>query len=96
MIKREDVAHVAKLARLELTPAELETMQSQLSSILEYIDKLKTLDVAKIDPLVHAAELSNVLRADEPRPSLPPADVLRNAPHHDERFFKVPRVIEES
>lgn len=96
MIKKEEVVHVAKLARLELTPAEAETMQKQLSSILNYIDQLKTLDVSNVEPLVHAAELSNVFRDDTPRPSLSAEDVLRNAPHHDERFFKVPRIIEES
>lgn len=94
-ISREDVQHVARLARLELSEPELVRMQDELSHILAYIDKLRSLDTTGVEPTSHAVPLTNVMREDEPRPSLPRADMLANAPEAAGDFFRVPRIIEE-
>lgn len=94
-ITREDVAHVARLARLELTPADTERMQRELDGILTYIDKLRALDTEGVEPTAHAVPVVNVMREDEPRPSLPQAEMLANAPEPAGGFFRVPRIIEE-
>lgn len=94
-ISREDVQHVARLARLELSEPELVRMQDELSHILAYIDKLRSLDTTGVEPTSHAVPLINVMREDEPRPSLPRADMLANAPDAAGDFFRVPRIIEE-
>jgi aspartyl-tRNA(Asn)/glutamyl-tRNA(Gln) amidotransferase subunit C len=94
-ISREDVQHVARLARLELSEPELVRMQDELSDILAYIDKLRSVDTTGVEPTSHAVPLTNVMREDEPRPSLPRADMLANAPEAAGDFFRVPRIIEE-
>jgi aspartyl-tRNA(Asn)/glutamyl-tRNA(Gln) amidotransferase subunit C len=95
MITWEDVEHVAELARLELTAAEKEQFIAQLNSILTYVEKLNELDTTHVEPTSHVIPLSNVLRADEVRPSLDRGKVLHNAPEESHFFFKVPRIIEE-
>ena len=90
-----EVLHVARLARLELSEAELETMRAQLTSILTYIDRLKALDVTGVEPTSHAVPLVNVMRDDEVVPSLPPEEMLRNAPDRVGELFRVPRIIED-
>jgi aspartyl-tRNA(Asn)/glutamyl-tRNA(Gln) amidotransferase subunit C len=95
MITREDVEHVAELARLELTAAEKDQFIAQLNSILAYIEKLNELDTTDIDPTSHVLPMSNVFRDDLVRPSLDRALVLQNAPEESHFFFKVPRIIEE-
>jgi aspartyl-tRNA(Asn)/glutamyl-tRNA(Gln) amidotransferase subunit C len=95
MITREDVEHVAELARLELTAAEKEQFIAQLNSILTYVEKLNELDTVHVEPTAHVIPMSNVLRGDEVRPSLDRAMVLHNAPEASHFFFKVPRIIEE-
>jgi aspartyl-tRNA(Asn)/glutamyl-tRNA(Gln) amidotransferase subunit C len=95
----KEVAWVAHLARLELTPAELETMTRQLSSIVEYMDLLKTVNTDGVEPLAHALAVSNVFREDEPAPSLPVAEALANAPERrtdarGEQFYAVPAVLD--
>ena len=94
-ISREAVQHVARLARLELSEAELVRMQAELSNILAYIDTLRSVDTAGVPPTSHAVPLTNVMREDEPRPSLPLGDMLANAPDAAGDFFRVPRIIEE-
>lgn len=94
-ISREDVQHVARLARLELSEPELVRMQAELSNILAYIDKLRSVDTTGVEPTSHAVPLTNVMRADEPRPSFPLPDMLANAPDPVGDFFRVPRIIEE-
>ena len=94
-IERREVEHVAHLARLSLTPEETEAMRAQLDAILTYIDKLTELDTRSIEPTSHVVPTVNVLRADEPRPSLPQDEALRNAPDRQEEYFKVPRILEE-
>ena len=95
MISREDVEHVARLARLALTPDELERMRTQLNAILVHIDALKAVDTDDVEPTSHAVPVVNVMRDDEPRPPFPVEDMLRNAPDRAGQFFRVPRIIED-
>ena len=95
MISREDVIHVARLARLALTDAELETMHEQLNAILSHIDALRAVDTAGIEPTSHAVPQFNVMRDDDPRPCLSVEEMLANAPDRAGDFFRVPRIIEE-
>ena len=95
MISREDVEHVARLARLALTPEELERMRTQLNAILVHIDALKAVDTDDVEPTSHAVPVVNVFREDEPRPPFPPDEMLRNAPDRAGQFFRVPRIIED-
>lgn len=85
--------HVAKLARLALTDAQLERHTGQLESILHYVAKITEADVTGVEPLAHATPLHNVLREDVVEPSLPLEKVLQNAPDTDGPFFKVPKII---
>lgn len=96
-ITRKDVEHVAALAHLELTPAEIERMQQQLDAILTYVDKLNELDTTNVPPMAQVGAESRpeaVWRSDSLRPSLPPAEALAAAPDAQEPFVKVPKVIE--
>ena len=95
-ISHDVVCHIAKLARIELADAEVEPLGHQLAKTLEYFDKLAELDTEGAEPMAHAIELSNVLGADESRPSLTPQQALANAPARDGDFFKVPKVIGDS
>src|SRR5205823_11311790 len=90
MIERKDVEHVARLARLALTDAEIEKMREQLNGILAYIEKLNELDTSNVEPTSHAVPMVNVMRDDVPAPCLPPDEALRNAPDRSGQFFKVP------
>jgi aspartyl-tRNA(Asn)/glutamyl-tRNA(Gln) amidotransferase subunit C len=94
-ISREDVQHVARLARLELSEVELERMRVELSNILAFMDTLRSLDTSGVEPTSHAVPLRNVMREDEPRPSFPLDEMLANAPERAGDFFRVPRIIEE-
>lgn len=98
MIAREQVMHVARLARLRLTEGELERMTGELSSILDHIEKIGELDLDDVAPTSHVIELENVLRPDEPRPSLPRELALAQAPDSDGVGFRVPSpaTIEEA
>jgi len=89
-----DVKYVAHLARIALTPDELEKFGAQLSHILGYIDKLNQVDVSKIEPTAHAVPLVNVFRPDEVRPSLTNEEALRNAPASANGLFMVPKIVE--
>jgi aspartyl-tRNA(Asn)/glutamyl-tRNA(Gln) amidotransferase subunit C len=90
MIDREQVLHVARLARLRLTDDEIEAMTGELSSILDHIEKIDELDLDGVEPTSHVVELENVLRPDEPRPSLPREAALEQAPDSDGAGFRVP------
>ena len=94
-ISSEDVRHVARLARLALSDTELERMRVEMSAILDYMDKLRSLDTKGVEPTSHAVPLRNVMREDEPAPSLPLDEMLANAPDRDGDTFRVPRIIEE-
>ncbi len=89
-----EVEHIAKLARLELTAEEKERYQQQLSAILDYATSLQALDTEGIAPTASVLPERSVLRADEARPGLSLADVLRNAPQSEEDQFRVPPVLE--
>ena len=90
MIDREQVLHVAKLARLRLSDEEIERMSTELSGILDHIEKIEELDLDGVEPTSHVVTLENVLRPDEPRPSWPREDVLEIAPDAGEGGFRVP------
>jgi aspartyl-tRNA(Asn)/glutamyl-tRNA(Gln) amidotransferase subunit C len=89
-ITRDDVLHVAKLARLELREDEVARFQEQLSAILDAVSKVSELDLADVPPMSHPLDVVNVLAEDEPRPSLPLEDALANAPEREGGFFRVP------
>ena len=95
MISREEVQHVARLARLHLTDEEAERMREQLDAILAYIDKLRELPVDEVEPTAHAVPLVNVMRDDAPVDCLPQEATLANAPDRADEFFRVPRIIED-
>ena len=90
MIEREQVLHVARLARLRLSEDEVERMARELSSVLDHIEKIAELDLDGVEPTSHVVALENVLRADVPRPSRPREDVLREAPEPAPDGFRVP------
>ena len=94
-ITLDDVDHVARLARLELSAADKERMRSELDGILSYIDKLRALDTRDVEPTSHAVPVTNVMRDDVERPSLPQEDMLANAPDRHRDMFRVPKIIEE-
>ncbi len=95
-IDKQQVRKVAKLARLDLTEAEIEEFTGQLGAILEYVEKMNELDTAAIEPLAHCLPIHNVFRADEVRASLGTEQTLANAPQRDGPFFKVPKILEDS
>jgi len=95
VIQRKDVEHVARLARLALTDAEIERVREQLNGILTYIEKLNELDTSDVEPTSHAVPLVNVMRDDEAGPCLPREEALANAPDRAGEFFRVPRIIED-
>lgn len=89
-----DVKYVAHLARLALTPDEEKKLGAQLGNILGYIEELRKVDVANVEPTAHAVPMVNVTRADEIQPSLPHAEALRNAPRQANGLFIVPKIVE--
>jgi aspartyl-tRNA(Asn)/glutamyl-tRNA(Gln) amidotransferase subunit C len=99
MEKRIDdalVKKVAKLARLDLTDAEVVEFTGQLSAILDYMAKLNELDTTNVQPLAHCLPISNVLREDHVKQSLGTEAALANAPQRDGDFFKVPKILDDS
>ena len=93
-ITKTEVEHVARLARLALTSAEVETFTGQMDSILAYVEKLNELNTDGITPTSHAVPMENAFREDEVRPSIGIDNALLNAPDRVEGFFRVPKVIE--
>ena len=89
-ITRDEVLHVARLARLALTEDEIAKFQEQLSAILEAVGKVSELDLAGVEPTAHPLDLSNVWAEDEVRPSLPLEEALENAPDREDGYFRVP------
>ena len=90
-----DVEHVARLARLALGDAEKAQMRSQLEAILGYVEQLRRVDTAGVEPTAHVLPLVNVTRDDEVRPSYPAEAMLANAPDAEDGQFRVPRILEE-
>ena len=93
-ITRKDVEQVARLARLELTPEEADTVTGQMDAILAYVDKLNELDTTGIFPTSHAVPMENAFRDDVARPGIGVEAALANAPDRSGSFYRVPRVIE--
>jgi aspartyl-tRNA(Asn)/glutamyl-tRNA(Gln) amidotransferase subunit C len=94
-ISRDDVAHLARLARLAVTDEELDLFAGQLEVILGSVARVSEVAADDIPPTTHAVPLSNVLRADEVRPSLPRDAVLAGAPAVEDDKFRVPRILSE-
>src|SRR3954469_604140 len=95
-ISRADVAHVARLARLDVTEDELERFTEQLGAVLEHAADVAALDTAGVPPTAHPLPLVNVLRDDQPRPSLDRDEVLAQAPKAEDGQFWVPRILGEA
>ncbi len=93
-ITRQEVEHVAKLARLELSEREKEMLTDQLSNILTHFEKLNQLDTKNVAPTSHVLDITNVMRDDTPEESLPQERALANAPDKVTGFYKVPKIIE--
>ncbi len=89
-ISREQLLHVARLARLELRDEEIERLGAQLNDILAAVSKVSELDLSDVPPTSHPLDVVNVWGADEPRPCLSPEEALANAPEREGDFFKVP------
>jgi aspartyl-tRNA(Asn)/glutamyl-tRNA(Gln) amidotransferase subunit C len=94
-ITREEVLQVARLARLMLSPAEVDKMKEQLGSILSYIRQLDRLDTSGVVPTSHAIEMGTPFRDDSARSFGEKEEILKNAPDREEDFFRVPRIIED-
>jgi aspartyl-tRNA(Asn)/glutamyl-tRNA(Gln) amidotransferase subunit C len=90
VIDRDQVLHVARLARLRLSDEEVERMTGELSGILEHVDRIAELDLDDVEPTSHVVDLENVLRPDVPRPSWPKDVVLEQAPDPADGAFRVP------
>jgi len=92
-LTREEVLHVAKLARLSLEPQEVELFTRQLNDILAYVAKLQELDTTDVTPMAHVIEVFNAFREDEVKPGLDRDQALKNAPAREEGSLVVPRII---
>lgn len=92
-ISKEEILHVAKLARLDLDDAAVTRFVDQISTILDYVDKLNRVDTRGVRPTSHAIALTNAFREDEPRPHLENDAALANAPAKEDGCFVVPKVV---
>lgn len=95
-IDTELVRKVARLSRLELTDSEVQEFSSQLSAILEYVEKMNQLDTDNVEPLAHCLPIHNVFRQDVVKESLGTDKAIANAPQRDGPFFKVPKILDDS
>jgi aspartyl-tRNA(Asn)/glutamyl-tRNA(Gln) amidotransferase subunit C len=95
-IDLKKVDELASLARLSFTPEQKENMRIDLEKILKMCEKLNELDTQGVEPLIYIHNNTNILRADEVKPSLSKSDALKNAPKHDSDFFRVPKVIDQN
>jgi aspartyl-tRNA(Asn)/glutamyl-tRNA(Gln) amidotransferase subunit C len=91
-LTREDVVHVARLARLDLSEGEVTTFTAQLRTVLDHAADVAALDLAHLEPSSHPIPIANVLRPDEPQPSLDRDEVLAAAPSVEDHRFRVPRI----
>ena len=94
-LSRQQVRHIAELAKLGITDEETEIFAEQLSEILEYAQMLNRLDTSAIPPTAQAIPMRNVSRRDEVNPSLPPGEILANAPQRQDNCFKVKLILEQ-
>ncbi len=93
-VSRDDVRHVAQLARLDFSAEEETQMADELSQILNYVDKLDELDTSGVPPMSHVLDVTNVFRADDVEERIDRAQALEPAPEADDEYFRVPKVIE--
>lgn len=93
-ISLEEVRYIAKLAHLRLSPEDEQRLAGEMSTILDYVDKLRGLDTTGVPPMTHVLDLVNVVREDEAQQRITRDDALRNAPDADGTYFRVPKVIE--
>jgi len=93
-VSADEVRRIAELARLRLTEEEVSAMQSQMSRILDYMDKLNEIDTTGVPPMSHVLDLVNVLRADHLESRISREEGLKNAPDTDGTYFRVPKVID--
>ncbi len=93
-LSRDEVLHIAQLARIGLTPADVQKFQDQLSNILDQFEALRRIDTAGVPPTTFALPLENVMRDDVVEPSCGVATVLANAPQRDGDYFRVRRILE--
>ncbi len=93
-LSREEVLHIARLARVGLTETDIDRFREQLSHILENFEILQGVDTSNVPPTAQSVPLQNVMKPDEVTPSLPPSDILANAPRREEDFFRVRAVLE--
>jgi aspartyl-tRNA(Asn)/glutamyl-tRNA(Gln) amidotransferase subunit C len=93
-LTREEVLHIARLARVALTEEEITRMSEQLSNLLEHFDVLQKVDTTDVPPTAQSVNLESVMRGEDIRPSLSPDDVLANAPRREDNFFRVRPVLE--
>lgn len=94
-ISREEVEHVARLARLELTPQELELFRDQLSAVLERARRIQSLPLDDVPPTAHPIDVRNVVREDVVVPPEPSDAILENAPEREGNLFRVPKILED-
>ncbi len=92
ILTREEVEHIAELAKVSLTEEEKELFRGQLERILEYFRKIDELDLEGVEPTTHVMDVYNIFREDVVKESLPPDEILKNAPEKEGRYFKAPRV----
>jgi aspartyl-tRNA(Asn)/glutamyl-tRNA(Gln) amidotransferase subunit C len=95
-LDQEAVNHVARLARLDLSDAERDRMQAELSNILEHAERIQALDLDGVEPTSHAVPITNAMRSDEVKASLSQTEALANAPAAEDGRFRVPRIIEDA
>jgi len=95
-IDADQVKKVAKLSRLELTEDEIAEFTGQLSSILDYVEKMNELDTENVQPLAHCLPVSNCFRDDRAKDSLGTDKTLKNAPQRQDEFFKVPKILDDN
>jgi len=93
-LSREDVRHVAQLARLDFSDEEERRMAEEMSQILDYVEKLDELDTSGVPPMAHVLDVTNVFRADEIKARIDQEQALEPAPETDDGYFQVPQVIE--
>lgn len=95
-VDEAQVRRVALLSRLELNDQEVAQFSTQLSAIVEYIEKLNELDTAEVEPLAHCLPVHNIFRTDEVKPSLSNEAALANAPDRESEYFKVPKILDDN
>ena len=94
-VTKKDVEKIAQLARLKFNDQELDSFTDDMNRILSYVDKLDELDTENVEPLSHPNEGANVFRDDKLKKSIPTDEALKNAPDRNDKYFKVPKVIQD-